>query len=367
MNPLLVKVLNDPHQTTQLTMNQWEILIPQARVASLLSTLYILLEEKGLLGSIPDRPRAHLFSDWLIHNSQVQTLKYELKWLKRAFGKADAKLILLKGAAYLAGNLPAERGRLIGDIDLLVPVEKIELCETVLAEFGWKPGEQDPYDERYYRQWMHEIPPLRHVNRGSILDVHHTIIPPTAKPNLDAKKLFADAQEISPGIWGLAPTDMVIHSAAHLFHEGEFDHGLRDLLDLDRLLRHFGEKETHFWAQLLPRAKELDLQRPMYYALRYVRHFFYTPIPSSVLEMTNALKPGYLTIRIMDFCFLRAFLPNHPTCCMLGSSMARFSLYVRSHYLRMPMHLLIPHLVRKAWMLYFHDSQQDERETEQGV
>ena len=200
MNSLLVNVLNDPEQSTRLTLKQWDILIPQARVASLLPTLYLLFEEKDLLNSIPERPRAHLFSGWVLHNNQVQALKYELKWLKRALNKAGVKLLLLKGSAYLAGNLPAAPGRLIGDIDLLVPLEKIQHCEDVLAEFGWKPGEQDPYDERYFRQWMHEIPPLGHIARGSVLDVHHTILPPTAKPKPDAKKLFNVAREISPGI-----------------------------------------------------------------------------------------------------------------------------------------------------------------------
>jgi hypothetical protein len=28
-------------------------------------------------------------------------------------------------------------------------------------------------------------------------------------------------------------------------------------------------------------------------------------------------------------------------------------LYIRSHYLRMPLYLLIPHLVRKAWLSRF--------------
>ena len=353
MKSLLETILNDPERATSLALMQWDILIPQARVASLLPTLYLLLEEKGLLGSIPERPRAHLFSGWVLHNNQVQSLLYELKWLKRAFDKAEVKLLLLKGAAYISGNLPAAPGRLISDIDLLVPWEKIQLSEAILGEFGWKPGEQTPYDERYYRQWMHEIPPLGHSVRGSILDVHHTILPPTAKPKTDPKKLFAKAQEIKPGIWVLAPTDMVIHSAAHLFHEGEFDHGLRDLLDLDRLLRHFGDADDQFWSFLLSRAEELDLQRPLYYALRYVRHYFHTPVPSSIMEMTKAQKPNFLTTRLMDFCFLRAFQPEHPSCETRGSAMARFILYVRSHYLRMPMSLLLPHLIRKAWMRYF--------------
>jgi hypothetical protein len=32
---------------------------------------------------------------------------------------------------------------------------------------------------------------------------------------------------------------MVLHSATHLFYDGELNHGLRDLVDLDDLLRHF--------------------------------------------------------------------------------------------------------------------------------
>lgn len=359
MNILLVKVLNDPVQCSQLKLKQWEELIAQARITSLLSTLYALCEEKGLLSGIPERPRAHLFSDWVFHHNQVQSLKYELKWLRRAFDKAGVELILLKGAAYIAGNLPAAQGRLIGDIDLLVPGDKIQRCENILAEFGWKPGKQDPYDERYFRKWMHEIPPLGHTVRGSVLDVHHTILPPTAKLKPDASKLFAAAREISPGVSVLAPTDMVIHSATHLFHEGEFERGLRDLFDLDRLLRHFGETDEQFWSQLLPRATELNLERPVYYALRYVRHFFQTPSPASVLESANAHKPNLIAARIMDFCYLRAFQPDHSSCHTRGSALARFVLYVRSHYLKMPMILLLPHLLRKAYMRRFPRHQED--------
>ena len=138
--------------------------------------------------------------------------------------------------------------------------------------------------------------PLDILHRGSVLDVHHTILPPTAKLKPDAKKLFEATQEISPGIWALAPADMVIHSATHLFHEGEFEHGLRDLLDLDRLLRYFGETDDQFWSHLLPRAEELNLQRPLYYALRYVRYFFHTPIPSSVLKLADTRRPNLLLL-----------------------------------------------------------------------
>ncbi len=51
---------------------------------------------------------------------------------------------------------------------------------------------------------------------------------------------------------------MILHSATHLFHEGEFDNALRDLADLDALLKQY-QSEGNSWESLLMRAKQLDL------------------------------------------------------------------------------------------------------------
>ncbi|MGK4678352.1 nucleotidyltransferase family protein, partial [Salmonella enterica] len=84
---------------------------------------------------------------------------------------------------------------------------------------------------------------------------HHAILPETARTWPDPALLRAAAQPIpgSEGLWTLAPPDMVLHSAVHLFSEGETDHGLRDLLDLHRLLLHFGARPG-FWEGLAARA-----------------------------------------------------------------------------------------------------------------
>jgi len=39
-----------------------------------------------------------------------------------------------------------------------------------------------------------------------------------------------------------------------------------------------------------------------------------------------------------------------PTRC---TGPARWLLYVRGHALRMPLHLVLPHLLRKAWLRHF--------------
>ena len=144
-----------------------------------------------------------------------------------------------------------------------------------------------------------------------------------------------------------APVDLVLHSATHLFHEGEWQHGLRDLVDLDALLRAYGG-EPAFWGRLLERARTLNLGRPLYYALRYARRLLHTPVPEEAIANCPE-RPSSLSAAVMDVLFLPAFACAHAECRGLLTRPAAFVLYVRSHWLRMPLHLLLPHLLRKAW------------------
>ena len=364
MRCLLTELLVEPEKAARITPKEWDEVIPQARITALLATLYLRLEEKDLLDNIPAKPLTHLMSAWVVHNKQKESLEYEVRWLLGAFSEVDEQLIILKGAAYLLAGLPSSRGRLISDVDLLVKETSLDKVEKELNTFGWMSGDQDSYDDRYYRKWMHEIPPLGHSERESTLDVHHTILPPTANTKLDPSKLFSSLVEVREGVYVLSPVDIVIHSATHLFHEGEFKHGLRDLWDLDRLLRHYGENAPGFWDQLLPRALELNLAKSLFYALRYSTYFFETPVPDSVKKTAETLKPKKLSVQFMDLFFTRVFLPDHPSCHRKYYELAAFCLYIRSHYLRMPMYLLIPHLLRKAWMGFVGRPSDGEEELE---
>lgn len=79
----------------------------------------------------------------------------------------------------------------------------------------------------------------------------------------------------------LAPPDMVPHSATHLFHDGELAHGLRNLSDLDLLLRRF-VADPAFWDALLACADKLTLGRPLLYALACLVSLLGTPVPAAV-------------------------------------------------------------------------------------
>ena len=69
-----------------------------------------------------------------------------------------------------------------------------EVEALLLDKGGWEWVKEDAYDDAYYRDHMHELPPLIHKERDRMIDVHHTILPLTARPRPDAEGMLADAQ-----------------------------------------------------------------------------------------------------------------------------------------------------------------------------
>jgi hypothetical protein len=239
-----------------------------------------------------------------------------------------------------------------------VPKARLAEVEAALMMHGWITTHHDAYDQRYYRQWMHELPPMQHARRGNSIDVHHAILPETAPVRPDPDSLRACARPIAaePGLATLAPADMVLHSAVHLFFDGEFDKGLRDLVDLHRLLGEFGA-QPGFWDALPARARELQLGRPLFYALRYCPRLLGTVVPPAVQAAVAPDGPRGPLLWLMDRLFERALLPLHPSCADAFNGLARFALYVRGNWLRMPPLLLAQHLFHKAFITKHNESQ----------
>ena len=357
---LLTRVLLAPGLVSDLSLADWDLLVRQGRRCNLLARLAHLLTEKGLLDTVPDAPKQHLLSSLCMVERQHVAMRWEVACIEKALSNCNVKVVLLKGAAYVVAGLPAAVGRTFSDVDILVPKQQLGLVEEELKLHGWQGSHHDAYDQGYYRRWMHEIPPMRHVKRGTTIDVHHAIVPESARIKVNTPALFERPVAV-PGhekLFVLQPTDMVLHSAAHLFLEGGLENGLRDLLDLDHLFRHFGS-DPEFWAMLVPRATVLGLTRPLFYALRYTCKVLGTPIPDSVVRSAEISQPPTLIRWCMDFSYLRALRPDHASCDLAGTPLARFVLYVRSHWLRMPFPRLAYHLTRKAIMRLITDADEE--------
>lgn len=349
---LATLLLRNPSEAPRLSLRDWELLVRQARHADVMGQLYARIDEAGQLGSVPGPALRHLEVAWNLSLRHRLAVRWELMGIASTLAPLGIPVVLLKGAAYYAAGRLAATGRLFTDVDILVPRDALDSVEQTFIRNGWVPTHLNAYDQRYYRQWMHELPPMQHARRGTVIDIHHTILPPTTGVRCDASQLIAAAQPLVDeelGTFGvLAPSDMLLHSATHLFY-GEFDRGLRELVDLDRLIRELGQ-QPGFWPQTIERARDMDLLGPLHHAVRYTHRLLGTPIPVEIADQPLDPRMTVIRQRLLDALFHRAFKPDHSSCNDPATRLARWLAYVRSHWLRMPAHLLVPHLIHKAFI-----------------
>ncbi|WBH16853.1 nucleotidyltransferase domain-containing protein [Sphingomonas radiodurans] len=324
----LVALLVDPSSAEGLDASSWTEVIAAARAEQLIGTLATRLD--GL--ALPVAVAAILVEARATSLEGRRQALWEAEMARRALAGIVEPLILLKGTAFAAAGLDAGQGRSIGDLDILVPQDALAAAETALLAHGWIWVKSDPYDDRYYRQWMHELPPLIHPERDRMIDVHHTILPPTARITPDAARLIANAVSLGAGLAVLAPEDMVVHGAIHLLADGDLSGGLRNLWDLDRLMREFIEREDGFWLQLAARSADHGADRVVARAARLCHALFKTPVPLEWQRLT-----------FTDRLFMRRLLARDGWGRDRRPA-TRLGFYIRSHWMRMPPTLLAQHL-----------------------
>jgi hypothetical protein len=350
---LLLRVFAAPTLAAGLGVEGWELLLAQARKADLTARLSYWIEDAGVMAEVPDRVGTQLAAARAVAASRRRKLEWEVNRLHRVLTGTGYPMMLLKGAAYAVAGLPLARGRSPVDIDIMVPRDQLERAEQHLMRHGWEPLEIDVYDRRYYLRWSHELPPLRHCERGTELDVHHTILPPLSRLRPDPAAFWRSAVTLRDGSRALCPTHMALHVAVHLFQEGEIAGGLGGLVDFAELCRDFG-RDGDFWPELVPAAVELGLVRPLYYALRYASALLGMTVPDPVMgEASRVGKPPLPIRAAMNPMVPRTLLPDLPEYRTPWARVARLCLYVRSHWLRMPPLPLAQHLLHKAWVRRF--------------
>ncbi|HEY0269727.1 MAG TPA: nucleotidyltransferase family protein [Sphingomonas sp.] len=327
---LLVTALRDPASVAALDSAAWTGLLTAARAERLLGSLAHRLDARA----VPPVVAAQLADARAGAEQERRGALWEAEMARRALAPLGIPVVLLKGTAFVAAGLDAGQGRSIGDLDILVPRDALPDAERALLAAGWEWVKEDAYDDAYYRRCIHELPPLIHVERDSLIDVHHTILPPTARPTPDAAALIADAVALGNGLSVLSQADMIVHAAAHLFADGDLAGGLRNLWDIDRLLREYAGEG--FWPRLRARAGLHQLKRPVARAARLANQLYGTPIPAD-WRGHDGLDPLYRRRLLARDDWGRQRYPA-----------TRFGFYARSHWLRMPPLMLARHLWTKA-------------------
>lgn len=341
-----LQALRQPEVCATWTLPQWEEAVRQTRRLRLLARLAQAITDAGLFDQVPPAAARLLRSEQLVSAYRQRLVGWAATCIARTLSNLQVPLVLLKGSAYQAQRLSISAGRLPSDLDILVPRSALPQALAALKAAGWQEPELDEHDRRYYHEWSHEVPPMQHGSHPIELDLHHNILPPLGPVVIDMQVLLADCQPCDwPGWRVLSPCDQVLHSAAHLFFDSEPRERVRDLVDLDGLLRHHAAMDDGFWPSLQHRADQLGLVEPLLLCCHFCSQWLDTPLPAS---MQARLRSVGLSHRVLQRLFGALLAPaalDRPR--PWGQRVAAPLVLWRYHLRRMPLRLLLPHLWHK--------------------
>jgi hypothetical protein len=340
MGRSLLDIIVAPPLLPDLTPSEQTEVIRQARNTGLLGFLQARIGADKVSGNLAD----HLLSAKVHSDYNNQVLTWEINRLEKALAPLSGPVILLKGAAYKALDLGLAEGRLASDVDLLVPRSQLAEAEALLLAAGWQTASADDYEQHYYREWMHELPPLQHEDRGTVVDLHHTILPLTSRITPDPEKLISSAlpMDNSP-FFTLSPEDTVLHRATHLFYDGDLRDSLRELVDIHELITTYSPHQG-FENRLSQRARELDLGKPLYYALYFCRNLLGTSISEAVVAELRKCANRPPLRQLLCFLMERQLTSLSPGQRGWRTKISGWILFLRSHWIKMPPLLLARHL-----------------------
>jgi hypothetical protein len=343
--------LQRPADTLGWSLPEWDHHVRLARRLRLLARLAESVLGAGLAGQLPPPVVNALQGEARLARARIQALRWCRESVAAALDGLDAPLVLLKGAAYMAQRLPNAAGRLPSDLDILVPEAVLPQARQQLIAAGWTEIELDEHDQRYYREWSHELPPMRHPLHAMELDLHHNILPPVARDHVDAALLLQRARALADDAeapwWVLAPEDQVLHCAAHLVHDSEQRDRLRDLVDLQVLLAVPAADGAPLGPRLVDRARELGLVDALVLGAALVRDGLRSPLEPALAEFVRAgLADRRRASLLRQLATVLA--PRDPAADPTWQARwAESVLLVRHHWRRMPLPLLLQHTWHK--------------------
>jgi len=288
------------------------------------------------------------------HFSSVNTFSFAQKTqviasvtlLSEQLLSANVPVLLLKGAAYILGNKHNAHGRLISDIDILVQQDALKVVESVLHQHGWRAKQLNDYDEKYYREWSHELPPYVHNQTGVTLDIHHNLIPSSSGKTVNISELHASKVEVGNNVYIPSDGYLILHSAIHLLLNDDTEKGLRDCFDLHSLIQNYLLSKPIESLRSIFIDANCDAE---FSVLIHLLNRVFADQYHTILLASENLTPLSWHEKMLVSSLYKTVFPQTQHLLDNASLLARQHVYVHGHLSKMPMRLFIKHISYKSY------------------
>jgi Uncharacterised nucleotidyltransferase len=208
-----------------------------------------ILSRTDIASVVPPEVRNYLELVERANERRNAAVRSELLDVVAVLNKASVEPMLLKGAAALMDGRRAVMGRIVGDLDLLVPEEREADALAALRGAGFQEIAPPP-------EVSHTIADLERLGAHALIDLHREVLEPPFRNLLSAAELLSRADRFdTDGLLYTLPSlqDHALYSMLHaqVHHRGYFSRVLclgaaRDMAILDEAV---DWREMEHWAE----------------------------------------------------------------------------------------------------------------------
>jgi hypothetical protein len=271
----------------EVSPTHWTALSDLAYQQGVSLRFYQNLNIYGFPQQFPETLRASLREAYLKNALRNMLILRHAGLLLENLKDRQVQTIALKGI-YLAENINrsiAERN--FGDIDLLVKRADLPKAIASAQECGFKPSTYfDPADQDID---IKHVPAMFNAE-GLPLEIHWTLLEEDEPFSIDTTELWrraVPAKVAGVDVFALSPEDFAAHLCLHFTYQHHLSLGLKGLLDVVDVLRHF---QSQFdWERFMMIVSSWQCQRVIWLTFSLVREFSAFSIPDEVMK---ALQPA---------------------------------------------------------------------------
>ncbi len=302
MHILLLAVLNPIPQTAtarklrQLSNADWPTLVEIATQQRVQTLFLAQLRALEMETAVPPHLLIKMQQQYQQVILQNLAIYRELRLINEKMQAANIPMIVLKGTYLATAVYPHIGQRAVGDLDILLPEDKIEQAVDLMHDLDWR--EIQPFALEAIQKNLHHLPPFAKQGMYFPVEIHWNIVRPRDDLNISADELWVKPALTSlagPEILAFPPYLQLLHLALHAAYNHHFAFDLRSLCDIAQIINQ--QVGSIDWDLFADKAIAWRWQRGIYLTLKLVQAFWDTAVPPHILAQ---LKPEQMADHLIE-------------------------------------------------------------------
>jgi len=301
---ILCALLSDQFHTIaweELTQEDWEALAATARAERVAPLIYqrlgnasLRLEQTDLVCEQIGILHGKLAPDDYNSAAYNQLIFNELGRISAKLNGESIRAVLLKGAALAISVYPDIALRPMGDLDLFVQSQNLDIASNIIESLGYKKSIPEmqgikPLDNRAFN---HEVKLFGGPQDSVLVELHWNLVGGDAdrrSPELDwfCQEIQSSKMSDNVPVYIFSPTANLLYLCAHLMlQHGEYRSSLLWFYDLHLLIDKYWDSID--WDRLPEISARFHWADAVYLALVGVHMRFGTDLPGGIIEKIKA-------------------------------------------------------------------------------